>query len=158
MGAATMAPDRSYEQRMAGLEKANDIRSRRAEWKRDVKAGRCSVVDALAAPPWWMGTMKLFDLLLAIPKCGRVKVGKILTACKVSPSKTVGGLSERQRGELLRLVGMGDPYRVPDREPAVTRPSSKSRPVTPPAGQTHCRHCGVKLYIATGVCGFCEGR
>ena len=42
-------------------------------------------------------------MLLAVPKYGRVKVDKILRQCKISPSKTVGGLSERQRNELVGL-------------------------------------------------------
>jgi hypothetical protein len=40
-------------------------------------------------------------MLLAVPKYGRVKTGKILQHCKISPSKTIGGLSKRQRGELV---------------------------------------------------------
>ena len=43
-------------------------------------------------------------MLLAVPKYGRVKVDKILRQCKISPSKTVGGLSERQRNELVGLL------------------------------------------------------
>jgi hypothetical protein len=46
----------------------------------------------------------VFDLLLAVPKYGRVKVNKILSQCRISPSKTLGGLSERQRGELVTLL------------------------------------------------------
>jgi hypothetical protein len=33
-----------------------------------------------------------------------VKVNKILTQCRISPSKTIGGLSERQRRELIALM------------------------------------------------------
>jgi ribosomal protein S13 len=39
-------------------------------------------------------------MLLAVPKVGRVKATKILHSCRVSPNKTFGGLSERQRAEL----------------------------------------------------------
>jgi hypothetical protein len=39
-------------------------------------------------------------MLLAVPKVGRVKATKILHSCRVSPGKTFGGLSERQRAEL----------------------------------------------------------
>jgi hypothetical protein len=46
----------------------------------------------------------VFDLLLAVPKYGRVKVNKILSQCRISPSKTLGGLSERQRRELVALM------------------------------------------------------
>jgi hypothetical protein len=42
----------------------------------------------------------VLDMLLALPGHGRVKATKILNSCRVSPSKTFGGLSERQRKEL----------------------------------------------------------
>lgn len=48
--------------------------------------------------------MKVWDLLLAIPKYGRVKVNRITTACRMSPAKTVGGMSERQRKELVSYL------------------------------------------------------
>jgi hypothetical protein len=33
-----------------------------------------------------------------------VKANKILTQCRISPSKTIGGLSPRQRAELVALL------------------------------------------------------
>ena len=42
----------------------------------------------------------MFDMLLAVPKVGSVNATKILHSCRVSPSTTFGGLSERQRSEL----------------------------------------------------------
>jgi hypothetical protein len=100
----TVAPERSYNQRMEALQRANHIRSRRAQLKRDLKAGRQPIDELLLAPPAYLETAKVFDLLLAVPKYGRVKVNKILTQCKISPSKTVGGLSERQRRELVAFM------------------------------------------------------
>jgi hypothetical protein len=98
------APERSLVQRMEALQRANDIRSRRAQLKRDLKAGRQPIHELLLSPPDYLQTAKVFDLLLAVPKYGRVKVNKILSQCRISPSKTLGGLSERQRGELVTLL------------------------------------------------------
>jgi hypothetical protein len=98
------APERSLVQRMEALQRANDIRSRRAQLKRDLKAGRTPIHELLLNPPDYLQTAKVFDLLLAVPKYGRVKVNKILGQCRISPSKTLGGLSERQRGELVALL------------------------------------------------------
>ena len=98
------APERSLVQRMEALQRANDIRSRRAQLKRDLKAGRTPIHELLLEPPDYLLTAKVFDLLLAVPKYGRVKVNKILSQCRISPSKTLGGLSERQRGELVALL------------------------------------------------------
>jgi S13-like protein len=98
------APERSLVQRMEALQRANNIRSRRAQLKRDLKAGRTPIHELLLDPPDYVQTAKVFDLLLAVPKYGRVKVNKILGQCRISPSKTLGGLSERQRGELVALL------------------------------------------------------
>jgi hypothetical protein len=98
------APERSLTQRMEALKRANDIRTRRASLKRDLKAGRVHIHGLLLDPPEYVETAKVFDLLLAVPKYGRVKVNRILTQCRISPSKTVGGLSERQRGELVSYL------------------------------------------------------
>lgn len=89
---------------MDALARGNAIRTRRASLKRDLKAGRTSVQGLILDPPEWLLTMKLFDLMLATPKYGRVKVNRILTQCRISPSKTVGGLSERQRGEVVAYL------------------------------------------------------
>ena len=89
---------------MDALARANEIRSLRAQLKRDLKAGRLSIQQLLLDPPEYLETAKVFDMLLAVPKYGRVKVNKILTHCRISPSKTIGGLSERQRAELVSLL------------------------------------------------------
>ena len=100
----TAAPERSLVQRMEALQRANDIRTRRASLKRDLKAGRVSIHLLLMEPPDYIETAKVFDMLLAVPKYGRVKVNKVLQVCRISPSKTIGGLSERQRAELISML------------------------------------------------------
>ncbi len=99
------APERSLDQRMDALTKANEVRSRRAALKGDLKRGAVSIHEVLAAPPEFLLTAKVADLLMAAPKCGRVKSAKIMEQCRISPSKTIGGLSDRQRGELLAYFG-----------------------------------------------------
>ena len=100
----SMAPERSLNQRMDALARANLIRTERAQLKRDLKAGRLSIHTLLLNPPEYVETAKVFDMLLAVPKYGRVKVNKILALCRISPSKTIGGLSDRQRSELISLL------------------------------------------------------
>ena len=102
--AAGLAPERSLTQRMEALRRANEIRTQRARLKRDLKAGRTHIHGLLLEPPEYVQTAKVFDLLLAVPKYGRVKVNRILTHCRISPSKTIGGLSERQRNELVSYL------------------------------------------------------
>jgi hypothetical protein len=96
--------ERSRDQKMDALALANEIRGKRASLKRELKAGRVKVHSQIAAPPEWLATAKVIDLLLAVPKIGRVKANKALVQCRISPSKTVGGLSDRQRRELVDLL------------------------------------------------------
>ena len=97
------APLRSLDQRMEALKRANDIRVRRAQLKKDLKSGDARIEKILSNPPEYVETAKVFDILMAVPKFGRVKAARFLNQCRISQSKTVGGLSERQRAELVNL-------------------------------------------------------
>ena len=43
------------------------------------------------------------EVLLAVPKIGSVRVGRVLAQCGIAHSKTLGGLTDRQRDELIDL-------------------------------------------------------
>jgi hypothetical protein len=98
------APLRSLDQRMEALRRANEIRVRRAKLKKDLKAGNVNIERILEHPPAYVETAKVFDMLMAVPKFGRVKAARFLNQCRISQSKTVGGLSDRQRAELVSLL------------------------------------------------------
>ena len=100
----TATPERSLNQRMDALARANAIRTQRAQLKRDLKGSRISIHQLLDSPPEYVQTAKVFEMLLAVPKYGRVKANKVLVAFRISPSKTICGLSERQRAELVLLL------------------------------------------------------
>ena len=89
---------------MRALGRANQIRTARAQLKRDLKAGKMKIETLLLDPPEYVLSAKAFDMILAVPKYGRVKANKILGQCRISPSKTIGGLSERQRAELVSML------------------------------------------------------
>src|SRR4030095_7730437 len=93
---------------MEALKRAHDIRVRRAQLKKDLKTGAANIDDVLRNPPDYVSTAKVFDILMAVPKFGRVKAARFLNQCRISQSKTVGGLSDRQRAELIGLFNRGD--------------------------------------------------
>jgi hypothetical protein len=99
----THAPARSLDQRMDALRRANDVRVRRAQLKKDLKDGKTRIQTILGNPPEYVETAKVVDILMAVPKFGRVKAARFLNTCRISQSKTVGGLSDRQRAELIDL-------------------------------------------------------
>ncbi|HWI08765.1 MAG TPA: hypothetical protein VNT54_14775 [Solirubrobacteraceae bacterium] len=55
-------------------------------------------------PPAYVLSAEVSDMLLAAPSFGHVEVGNPLSAVRISPSKTIGGLTERQRDDLVRLL------------------------------------------------------
>ena len=98
-------PERTQQQRLEALRKANTIRLERAQLKERLRRGEVTISDVLADPPECIHTAKVLDLLLAVPKYGRVRATKVLERCRVSPAKTVNGLTPRQRKELLETLG-----------------------------------------------------
>jgi hypothetical protein len=103
-GQQLQTPVRSHDQRLEALSRANEVRVARARLKQDLRGGHVRVADVLLDPPGYLLTAKVFDVLLAVPKLGRVKGARALNQCRISQSKTVGGLSERQRAELVALL------------------------------------------------------
>ena len=88
---------------MRALQHANEIRLGRARLKRELASGRARIADVIAEPPELARTAKVYDLLLALPKFGPAKTARSLTRCRIAPSKTLAGLTDRQRHELIGL-------------------------------------------------------
>jgi hypothetical protein len=97
-------PARSGEQRRCALQQANEIRSARATLKKQLAAGTIELAPIFADPPSWLQTARVRDLLRAVPKIGPVKASRILAHCRIAHSKTLGGLTDRQRGELISTL------------------------------------------------------
>jgi hypothetical protein len=89
---------------MIALRQANQVRALRAKLKQDLRADKVRLELVLAARADYLASAEVFDLLVAVPKIGPVKAGRLLTVARVSPSKTVGQLSERQRACLIELL------------------------------------------------------
>jgi len=101
--AAAGVPGRSREQRLRALERANEVRAARATLKKQLAAGKIELVQILADPPACVRTARVRDLLMVVPKIGSVRASRILGHCRIAHSKTLGGLSDRQRAELINL-------------------------------------------------------
>lgn len=105
MSASPQTPERSRQQRLEALRRANDVRSERARLKERLRTGEVAITEVLTSPPPCVQTAKVVDLLLAVPKYGRVRANKVLEHCRVSPSKTISGLTPRQRKDLVEVLG-----------------------------------------------------
>lgn len=137
----TFAPGRSLEQRMDALRRANEIRTKRAVFKRDLKSGRAELLPLLIDPPDWIETAKVTTLLLALPAFGSGKTDTALKACGASACKTIRGLSERQRAELIAHLRERAPEAKPrwtGRQPQGTDPRTQHM-------QAHARSNDIRL-------------
>lgn len=131
-------PDRTIEQRMVALARANEIRLTRAQLKRDIRAGRASAAEIIAYPPPWAEGMPVIDLLLASHRIGRVKAERLMTRYRIGSARRVGALTDRQRQALVDAFTEG------------LTVSSRQRRL--------CEGCGVGLAASNrgGLCGFCK--
>jgi hypothetical protein len=91
------------------LAKANQVRVARARPKREVAAGRIELARVVAEPPACAQTAKVRELLLVVLRIGPARADRLLARCRIAYAKTVTGLSERQRAELVELHGRARP-------------------------------------------------
>jgi hypothetical protein len=102
-GDVTM-PARSLDQRLSALQRANETRFARSQLKKELATGICRIDQLLAEVPELARGAKVSELLLAVPKLGRVRVSRLMRQCRISEAKTLAGLSERQRAELIAYL------------------------------------------------------
>jgi hypothetical protein len=95
---------RSHDRQMIALKRANEVRIARAKLKQKLREGKLRVEHILARPPAHVSTAQVLDLLVAVPKIGPAKATRLLNTARVTPSKTVGGLTDRQRTRLIELL------------------------------------------------------
>jgi ribosomal protein S13 len=128
------------------LNKANEVRLRRARFKRDVKKGLIDVREVIAAPPEWARTMSVPEVLGAIQGIGDARVKGWLDAAQIPAQARLGKLTPSQRTRLAELVG----YRPPKHRVSVVE-CSPGKPVD-------CAGCGTRLRrrVPDGLCGFCR--
>lgn len=89
------------QQRAEALAKANRHRQAKAQLKRDLKAGRVSFREVIIEPPDYLQTAKVHDLLVHLPRFGRVKAATALQRARIWPGTTFGQLSQSGRYSLL---------------------------------------------------------
>jgi hypothetical protein len=100
----SVAPERSLSQRMDALSEANDIRKKRSKLKREIKARKVDAVRVVQEVPDYCKTMKVSELLMAIPKVGKVKCKKVMASARIKPSRTLSGIPDSQRNNLIREI------------------------------------------------------
>lgn len=88
-------------QRMAALDRANDIRMRRRALKRDLHDRTCRIEDVLREPEWFVFTAPIFEVLGWAPRTGTWRINKVLRRADVWPLRETGRLTSAQRTRVL---------------------------------------------------------
>jgi hypothetical protein len=88
-------------QRLEALQKANTIRAERSRLKKGLAAGRVQITDLLVHPPEYAETERISVLLRAVPMYGPGRVSRLLARHRISESKRLAGLTDRQRQALI---------------------------------------------------------
>jgi hypothetical protein len=91
-------------QHLAALENANTVRLRRAAIKRELKAGERdfrTIFEEPACISWG-----LLDAVIALNRWGVTRARRLLAQVPASEMITVGALTDRQRAEVCRLLGV----------------------------------------------------
>jgi hypothetical protein len=101
-----MADDESrpteLEQKAAALARANEVRHRRAELKRDIRTGQMPLERLLdGRPPPWLRTQEVHGMLLVIPRVGQRTALDVMSRADVPLSVTFGRLTGSQGRRLL---------------------------------------------------------
>lgn len=99
---ATMAP--APPQHMQALQRANEVRLARAELKRQIGDGATTVGEVILACPWEAASMTIAELLTSQRRWGTTRCSKFLATIGMPETKTVGSMTDRQRGLLSALV------------------------------------------------------
>lgn len=98
----TPAPVPTMPQHMQALARANEVRLARAALKREIAAGKRSVLEVLEECPWETKSMSLIELLTSQRSWGRTRARKFLVGMMLPENKRIGSLTTRQRRLLLR--------------------------------------------------------
>ena len=91
-------------QHLQALERANAVRLARAELKRRIAAGEICAADVIMRSPWEAESMTVADLLTSQRRWGQTRCRRFLQSIPISESKTVGSMTERQRGAVAEQL------------------------------------------------------
>lgn len=91
-----------HDQTMAALARANKIRCGRAVVKRAVREREITFAQACENPV--VAKMTVMELMLAVPRYGRVRARGLLQELRISEHRKIDTLTPRQREALSQIL------------------------------------------------------
>lgn len=99
-------PKLTPEEKRKALAKAQEMRSRRARLRQDLKRGAISLRDVLAREDdEVVQKMRVAYLLQSLPQVGKVTTDRVMKDIGIHANRRVQGLGARQREALLERFG-----------------------------------------------------
>lgn len=99
-------PILTEEQRRDALALSAKTRADRAALKRDLKAGKVTLAEALDDPRALR--IPIRQLLMSLPGIGSAKADMIMKAAGIAPNRRVKGVGIRQRQRLIEIFNAGE--------------------------------------------------
>ena len=87
-------------QHLQALQRANRVRLARAELKRRISEGEVTAAEVILTAPWEAASMAIGDVLMSQRRWGGTRCRKFLAMFRITETKTIGSLTERQRRAL----------------------------------------------------------
>ena len=87
-------------QHLQALQRANRVRLARADLKRRIADGEVTAAEVILTSPWEASSMAIGDVLMSQHRWGGTRCRKFLAMFRISETKTIGSLTERQRHAL----------------------------------------------------------
>jgi len=104
--AEVVRPQLTPDDKRRGLAKAQEMRRRRAELRRELKRGAITLAELLAREDdEAVQKMRVSYLLQSLPHVGKATSDKIMQDLGIPQNRRVQGLGARQRMELLQRFG-----------------------------------------------------
>jgi hypothetical protein len=99
-------PKLSLEEKKKALKKAQEVRSKRAKIRQNLKKGKTTIREVLNnINDDVVAKMRVVYLLESLPRIGKVKTKKIMNDIGIDETRRIQGLGNRQRQALLERLG-----------------------------------------------------
>lgn len=97
-------PNLSKDERAKALEKAQEMRTKRMELRKELKAGKVTLAEVLKRDDEIVTRMKVKYLLESLPNVGKITAVSIMEEIGINESRRVQGLGKRQLAMLLEKL------------------------------------------------------
>jgi len=99
-------PTLSLDEKKKALKKAQEVRSKRAKIRQNLKNGKTTIREVLAnINDDVVAKMRVVYLLESLPRIGKVKTKKIMTDIGIDETRRIQGLGNRQKQALIERLG-----------------------------------------------------